>query len=97
VRIVCTGQWLYDDSVAQPVDIVSLEYDFWYEIGRADGALDDGEEPVPLGPGGVLFYVRFSKAGSTDSPTWVDSGAYESIEEAQEDAQSRATSPIKWA
>src|SRR5690606_25019322 len=57
--IVKTGTWLYGGSVETPVDIISLDCDWDYELNKADGRLEEGEEPIPLGPDGCLYYVRF--------------------------------------
>jgi hypothetical protein len=34
VEIVRSGSWLYDWVAPQPVDIVGLDYDYWYESWR---------------------------------------------------------------
>jgi hypothetical protein len=96
VRIVRSGFWLYDDAVEQPVDVVALAYDFWYEIGKADDTLDEGEEPAPLGPDGCLYYVRFQRAGERTEPTWVDSGGHRTLPLAVAEAEANAPSAIRW-
>ena len=52
LKIVRTGTWLYDGTVEKPVDIIALEYDWWYSLASKDGQLDDDVEPNPLGPDG---------------------------------------------
>lgn len=47
--LVRSGHWLYDGTVPMPVNIVGLDFDFWYDIAREEAMLDDGE--VPLEPG----------------------------------------------
>jgi len=96
VKIVRSGSWRYDAAVDQSVDVVALDFDFWYEVGRADDALEPAEEPTPLGEGGALYYVRFGNAGRTDEPTWVDSAGYSNVADAVAFAQSRVPSPIRW-
>jgi hypothetical protein len=76
VEVVRWGRCLYDNAVEKPVDIVSFDFDWWYELGKADGALEPDEEPQPVGPDGVLYYVRFTHAGQAATPTWVDSGGH---------------------
>lgn len=56
MRIVATGTWLYSDTVRMAVHIVRLDYDFWYEIVKADGDLEPGELP-DLNADGHLYYV----------------------------------------
>lgn len=96
VEIVRSGTWLYDGTAPRPVDIVALEFDFWYEIGRSDGHLEHGETPQPLGPDGCLYYVRFQHAGDSTTPTWVDGSGYASLAEAVEAAEASAPGPIRW-
>lgn len=97
LKIVRSGSWLYDNSARSPVDIVALDYDFWYEIGKADDQLESGEEPCPLGDGGHLYYVRFRNAGSVAEPTWVDSQSHLTVKEAIATAQERSPTPIEWS
>ncbi len=96
LRIVRSGTWLYDEIAPLPVDIVGLDYDFWYGIGEADGHLERTEEPTPLPPSGFLYYVRFRHAGETAEPTWVDSLGHPTPEHAMADAEKRVPSPISW-
>ena len=96
LRIVRTGTWLYDQSVARPVDIVGLDYDFWYELGKADDQLEPGEKPEPLSAEGLLYYARFQHAGETSEPTWVESPGRSSVEAAMKDAQEKSLSGITW-
>lgn len=56
---VASGSWLYDDSVRMPVWIVGLDYDYSYELGKADDRLDEGEAPLEFGPEGLLYYTYF--------------------------------------
>lgn len=97
VRIVRSGRWLYDGSVDKPVDVIALDFDFWFEIGRADDRLEPGEVPQPLGPDGCLYYVRFRHAGEVESRTWVDGGGHPTIEQAMAEAQEKAPTEIRWA
>jgi hypothetical protein len=96
VEIVRTGRWLYDGSVERPVDVVGLTYDFWYEIAKADDRLDPGEVPMEPDENGLLYYVRFRRAGETSTPTWPDSGGSADLEAAVRAAEVRVPSPIRW-
>ena len=84
---VAQGTWLYDGAAEKPVAIISLPFDYWYELGKADDQLEPGEEPNPLGPLGVLYYASF---------TFIDSAGYLTIGEAKEAAQARLSAPIHW-
>jgi len=96
LRIIKAGTWLYNNEVARPVDIIALDYDFWYELGKADEQLETGEEPEPLSPEGFLYYARFQRAGETSEPTWVDSPGRRTIDAAMNDAQEKVPRPISW-
>jgi hypothetical protein len=96
VQIVRSGQWLYDGVTLLPVDIFSLDRDFWYDLAAADDQLEPDEEPTPLNPDGVLFYYRFVRAGEDSEHPWPDSGGYATIEAAMAAAQERAPSQIEW-
>ncbi len=96
LRIVRIGSWLYGGTVSTPVDIVALDYDWWYKLGEADGALEPGETPKPLGQGGFLYYARFRRALETSEPTWPDSPGYSTIAEAVAHAESKVTGGITW-
>jgi hypothetical protein len=93
-RVVRSGAWLYDGAVARPVHIVELNYDFWYEIAKADGLLESGEKPH-LNLQGLQYYVCF-KDIPADPPIWVDSIGHDSAELASSHAQSRVPSRISW-
>lgn len=96
MRIVRSGWWRYDNAVDLPVDVVALDFDFWYDLALADDMLDEGEQPTPLGPDSCLYYVRYARAGSLAYPTWVDSAGFASLEEAMAVAPARVPSPIRW-
>jgi len=97
LKIVQTGIWFYDDTVEMPVDVVGLDYDWWYELAKADGQLDDGEVPEALGSDGFLYYARFQRAGERNEPTWVDSYGHKTTEEAMKAAQEKVVDRIVWS
>ena len=86
-KVVAEGVWIYGGTAEMPVAVISLEYDFWYEMAKADEQLEPDEEPTPLGPEGVLYYSCF---------TSVNSGGYPTIIQAKGDAQTRVQVPIAW-
>lgn len=96
MQIVKSGVWRYDGSVDESVDIVALDFDFWHEIAKADGTLEEGEEPQHLSVEGQLYYVRFVHAGELAEPTWVDSVGHQSIADALVCAEGRVPEPIRW-
>lgn len=97
MKIVRHGRWLYDDLIYKPVDVISLNFDFWYEIGAADDQLEPDEVPTPMNSKGVLYYYRYRKAGERTLPTWPDSPGFVELEDAMRAAQESLPSPIEWA
>lgn len=95
--IVKSGCWLYAGEVMKPVDIIGMPHDFWYELAAADDQLEPGETPSPLGEDGLLYYVRFGRAGEVKQFTWPDSTGYPTIAAAMRVAETRAPTPIDWA
>lgn len=87
--VVAYGTWLYDATAPLPVWVVKLAFDYWYSLGEADGQLEPGEQPKPLGPDGCLYYASFGEDR-------VDSSGFATVQEAKSAAQERVPSPIVW-
>ena len=87
------GVWLYDSSLPTPVEVVRLDYDFWYSIADGDGTLEPGEKPS-LNQDGHLFYLRLRPAAGAGF--WPDSPGFSSLEEAKLSAEARVPGPITW-
>jgi len=96
LKIVLTGTWLYDGLVEKAVDIVALEYDWWHSLAEADGQLEEGETPLPLGPDGCLYYVRFQRALNPAESTWVDSYGHQTLSGAMAAAEDKVVGKIGW-
>lgn len=96
LEIVLTGTWLYDGTVEHSVDIIALDYDWWYSLAEADGRLENGETPMPLGPDGRLYYVRFQRALEASAPTWVDSYGHQELAGAVSAAEAKIPGTISW-
>lgn len=94
-EIVRKGEWLYDGCVPEPAYVVKLDYDFWYEIAKADGVLEPDEEPE-LGDEGVLYYICF-KSDPEEHPGWVDSQGFKTPTEAMTWAESQVPGGITWS
>jgi hypothetical protein len=80
---VLRGTWLYDGRKRETITIVARSYDMRFSTFAADGMLEDGEQPVPLGPDGRLYYVAASPP-------------LRSLEEAKEWADSQPWGPVEW-
>ena len=96
IAIVKIGTWLYGGTVETPVDIISLDCDWDYELDKAEGQLAAGDEPTPMGPDGCLYYVRFQHALSPTTPTWPDSIGFATVEEAMSCAESKVMGGVRW-
>lgn len=94
--IVRSGRWVYAGRRTMPVDVIGLPYDFWFELERANGEEPQERDAPALGADGLLYFVRFRRAGETREPTWPDSAGYSTIEAAMRAAEARAPSPIDW-
>lgn len=92
-KIVASGEWLYDGSASMPVHVVKQDYDFWYEIGKADDQLEPDETPQ-LNAEGVAYYILYGNKG--ERPWWVDSHGFETVEAAREWAEAELPSPVRW-
>lgn len=94
LSVVARGTWLYAHTTPMPVAIVRLDYDYWYELAKADGHLEIGDVPV-VNAEGHAYYVSYSNVrdGGTFRP---DSVTHLSHGDARADAQTRAPSPITW-
>ena len=76
-----------------PVYVVRQDYDFWYEVAKADDRLEPGEVPH-LNESGVAYYVLFSDKG--ERPWWVDSHSFETADVARQWAESKLPSSVRW-
>ena|SRR5690606_7363855 len=94
--IVRKGIWLYGGSVATPVDVVGLDYDWHYNLAREEGWLEPGEQPSPLGPEGWLYYARFRDALQTTEPTSPDSPGFATVREAMQHAEQKVAGGVRW-
>ena len=96
LRIVASGTWLYGGSVETDVDVIALDYDWWYSLAAADNHLEPGESPRTLSSEGFLYYVRFRHAGESAEPTWVDSPGHLSVADAKSFADTKVVGGISW-
>lgn len=96
LSIVKAGTWLYGRSIKQSVDVVALNYDWWFQMAQSEGLLESDEEPMAMGPDGCLYYVRFQQAASPLELTWVDSQGFPSVQGAIREAEKKAGGLIQW-
>jgi hypothetical protein len=94
--VIATGRWLYDGITPTAVRIVRLDYDFWYAVGEADGALDADEVPQ-LNADGYLYYVRHRPGRlNQEDGFWPDSQGFGTPEEAVAAAEAAIPTAVAW-
>ena len=79
---VLSGTWFYDGQVPERITILARNYDMRHSMYEADGMLEAGEEPVPLGPDGRLYYVSKSPPlrSLEEAKAWADMQPWEPVE-----------------
>jgi hypothetical protein len=93
-RIVGEGRWRYSGAVEKPVYVIEQNYDYWFEMEKADGKLATDEKP-DLNWDGLLYYISFQPPEG--APPWsVDSVGCKTIAEAKAWAVEKASGPIRW-
>lgn len=80
-QLVLRGKWLYDNSVYQPVQIFVIDYDYYYELAKADGQLESGEEPE-LNEKGEMYLIKWGGSSDFHSYGTVEYGGF-TLEEAK--------------
>ncbi|GJM60746.1 hypothetical protein [Persicobacter diffluens] len=55
---ILSGSWLYDNLVKQTVQIFALNYDYYYEIAKADNQIEPNEKPE-LNENGESFMIKW--------------------------------------
>jgi hypothetical protein len=96
LKIIRAGHWLYDGTVKMPVDVIGLDYDWYFESDKGAFGAENAEQPMPLDDEGLIYYVRFRSAGKSDEPTCVDTAGHVTPEEAMLAAESKIPTGIIW-
>jgi hypothetical protein len=92
-QIVATGSWLYAGTSKKTVYVIQQNYDYWFEMDKADGELELGEKPE-LNADGQIYYVCFTPLGN--KPWSVAYRGCKSLDEAKAFASEKANGPIQW-
>jgi hypothetical protein len=64
-REVMVGQWFYDNIIPKIVKIFALNYDYNYEIAKADDQLEELEKPE-LNENGEMFMIKWGNGSFSD-------------------------------
>jgi len=79
-----------------PVDVIGLDYDWWFESASGSGTLAADQKPMAPDKQGLTYYARFQRAGEANEPPWVDSDGHPTPEQAMIAAEAKAPAPIVW-
>jgi hypothetical protein len=85
--VVAVGDWLYDGSVRETVEIVAFDYDFWFELPGDDGRRE--WKPYPLNEDGFLYYIRHGSEPLPIKP-------FASMIEAKQWIEEQPWAPVTW-
>jgi hypothetical protein len=92
---VKTGEWLYDNQTPMTVKIFVLNFDYNYEIAKADGQLDEGEKPE-LNEEGEIYMIKWGSGDFFDNDLVTkDWGGFD-LNAAIKKAQTKVNSKINW-
>lgn len=93
LRLVAIGTWLYDGDVPMPVRVIESDRDFWFDVGQADGELEEDESPH-LNEKGRCYYVLYRDLDL--DRFWPDSIGFLSLEEALAEAEAKVPTEVEW-
>ena len=83
-KVVATGVWFYDGTVARRIEVSEYSADFACSRFNDDDQLDE-TTPIPSSPNGMLYRVGVTKG--------VD---FRSLSEAKAWADVQPWGPVKW-
>jgi hypothetical protein len=79
-----------------PVDIISLDFDWWQSLDQATGTPDPDYLPMALGPDGFIYYGRIRLAGQSTEPTWPDTFGHPTVAETQHALSTKLGRIVRW-
>lgn len=91
---VTAGTFLYDGTVPTKIVIIAKDHDASYALAAAEEWLKPSEEPMPVGPDGVLYYQQGElKPHRTldEAKAWIESKGWGHI--TWDDAPAKAHHP----
>jgi hypothetical protein len=92
---VKTGKWVYDNEVTLIVKIFRLNYDYYYEIAKADDRLESNEEPN-LNKNGESYMIKWGEGEFSDKDLVTRDWGGLTLESAIKKAESKIKTDIKW-
>ena len=93
-RLVGKGQWYYDNLVLMPVQVFAINYDYGYEMDKADGRLEPGDEKY-LNENGEQYVVIWGDKPYYSGSLQTREGGYLTYDEAVAKAESMV-GQINW-
>lgn len=94
VEVVVVGEWRYADTQTRQVVVLRTNYDFWYEIAKADGKLESDEQPS-LNADGFRYYLLYD-TWPEGGQFWPDGIGSLTEQDAKEAAEKMLPSPVRW-
>ncbi len=92
-REVKRGYWYYDEILKKGVAIIAINYDYWYEIDKADGFDVTDQHPV-LNENGESFMIGWYDAEFKTIESYHDAGI--NLEDAIAKAEMILGQKIEW-
>jgi hypothetical protein len=96
LKIVKVGTYRNGFLARANVDIIALDYDWWHSLAAADGQLEPGEEAMPLGADGFVYYGRIKEALKSQEPTWPDTFGHVTAAAAMQALALKLGKAIRW-
>ena len=92
---VKSGKWKYDNCKFMTVKIFELNYDYWYEIAKADDRLEKNECPN-LNSEGVSYMIKWGEGEFADEDLVTKDWGGLDIVTAMNQAESKVQGGIIW-
>ena len=93
--ILDSGRCLWHGSTDIGAHLVRIPYDYWYELGKADGNLEPDEQPE-LGPDGFGYYIIWGDNPLGCNISGVSSPTMKTRDKARTWADHEAKSKVQW-
>ena len=94
-EILDSGRCPWHGVTDTSAHLIRMPYDYWYELGKADGNLEPDEEPE-LGPDGFAYYILWGADPLGWNISGVSSPTMKTPEEARLWADHKAKSKVEW-
>lgn len=94
-EVLASGRCLWEGETDIGAHLVRIPYDYWYELGKADGNFEPGETP-DVGPDGFGYYIVWGDDPLGWNISGVSSPTMKTPDEARIWADRKAKSEVTW-